>query len=44
MDHITEPQAPARGRGGATIYETLREEIISLVLTPGTVLSRCVTH
>jgi len=40
MDHITEPQAPARGRGGATIYETLREEIISLVLTPGTVLSR----
>ena len=34
------PQKLARGRGTPTIFETLREEIIGLILTPGTVLSR----
>lgn len=37
---MTESAAPQRGRGAATIYDTLREEIIALALTPGTVLSR----
>jgi DNA-binding GntR family transcriptional regulator len=40
---LTRPPERARdkGRGGATyVFETLREEIISLRMTPGTVLSR----
>lgn len=32
--------AAPRGRGAATIYDALREEIIALTLTPGTILSR----
>lgn len=37
---LAETSAPPRGRGAATIYDTLRDEIIALTLTPGTVLSR----
>ncbi|MCA0406500.1 MAG: GntR family transcriptional regulator [Proteobacteria bacterium] len=37
---LAETSAPRRGGGAATIYDTLRDEIIALTLTPGTVLSR----
>lgn len=42
MDTLARPllDPPARGRGAATIYDILRDEIIALQLTPGTVLSR----
>lgn len=40
MDRMIAPQRLARGRGAPAIFETLREEIIGLVLPPGTVLSR----
>ncbi|HRE20377.1 MAG TPA: GntR family transcriptional regulator [Rhabdaerophilum sp.] len=40
MEKSLEPQRLPRGRGVPTIFETLREEIIGLVLPPGTVLSR----
>lgn len=40
MEKTITPQRPARSRGAPTIFESLREEIIGLVLPPGTVLSR----
>jgi GntR family transcriptional regulator, rspAB operon transcriptional repressor len=40
MDSPVDPLKVPRGRGTAAIYDQLREEIVALTLTPGTVLSR----